>query len=93
MVKRPLEKNVQKGENAGNQYFLLFPKCFLPYETQKSPFFVHLSSTDTLVDTYTKNLADTLPHDSDFSGLSKGGFWNYYEETEILVTCIFSSPF
>ena len=23
--------NVDKGNDAGNQYFLLFPQCFLPY--------------------------------------------------------------
>ena len=25
-----------KGENAGNQNFLLFPQCFLPYQREKS---------------------------------------------------------
>ena len=28
--KKPFEKIVGKGENAGNQYFLLFTQCFLP---------------------------------------------------------------
>ena len=28
--KYPLENIVRKGENAGNQHFLLFPQCFLP---------------------------------------------------------------
>ena len=28
---RPLENIVGKGENAGNQHFLLFPQCFLPF--------------------------------------------------------------
>ena len=27
-----------KGENAGNQHFLLFPQCFLPYQGYKSSF-------------------------------------------------------
>ena len=27
---KPFENNVGKGENAGNQHFLLFPQCFLP---------------------------------------------------------------
>ena len=27
--KKPLETIVRKGENAGNQYFLLFRQCFL----------------------------------------------------------------
>ena len=25
---------VAKGENAGNQHFLLLPQCFLPYQSQ-----------------------------------------------------------
>ena len=28
--RKPLENIVGKGENAGNQHFLLFPQCFLP---------------------------------------------------------------
>ena len=31
-----LENIVGKGENAGNQHFLLFPQCFLPDKRQKS---------------------------------------------------------
>ena len=31
-----------KGENAGNQYFLLFPQCFLPYQRLKLSFKVLL---------------------------------------------------
>ena len=30
--KRTLENTVGKGENAGNQHFLLFPQCFLLYQ-------------------------------------------------------------
>ena len=29
----PFENIVGKGENAGNQHFLLFPQCFLPCPT------------------------------------------------------------
>ena len=29
--KYPFENIVEKGENAGNQHFLLFPQCFLPF--------------------------------------------------------------
>ena len=29
---------MEKGENAGNQHFLLFPQCFLPCLRQKSSF-------------------------------------------------------
>ena len=28
---KPSENTVEKGENAGNQHFLLFPQCFLPF--------------------------------------------------------------
>ena len=31
LYKRPFENIVGKGENAGNQHFLLFPQCFLPF--------------------------------------------------------------
>ena len=30
---RPFENIVGKGENAGNQHFLLFPQCFLTFVT------------------------------------------------------------
>ena len=40
--KKPLEKIVGKGENAGNQHFLLFPQCFLPLENQVSIFFCYI---------------------------------------------------
>ena len=30
--KKPLENIVGKGENAGNQHFLLFPQCFLCFQ-------------------------------------------------------------
>ena len=33
----PKEENtVGKGENTGNQHFLLFPQCFLLYQREKS---------------------------------------------------------
>ena len=34
-MKKALENTVEKGENAGNQHFLLFPLCFLLYENTK----------------------------------------------------------
>ena len=40
--KKPFENIVGKGENAGNQHFLLFPQRFLLYQRQKSPFELHL---------------------------------------------------
>ena len=36
--KKPFENIVGKGENAGNQHFLLFPQCFLHF-TKQSSFF------------------------------------------------------
>ena len=32
--KRPFENIEGKGENAGNQHFLLYPQCFLPFQKQ-----------------------------------------------------------
>ena len=34
LKKRDFENIVGKGENAGNQHFLLFPQCFLPYHIE-----------------------------------------------------------
>ena len=36
--KKPFENIVGKGENAGNQHFLLLPQCFQLYQRQKSLF-------------------------------------------------------
>ena len=42
LIKWPFENTVGKGENAGNQHFLLFPQyfpqCFLPFPKQNSIF-------------------------------------------------------
>ena len=38
LKKKPSENIVGKGENAGNQHFLLFPQCFLPFQKQISIF-------------------------------------------------------
>ena len=40
--KKALENIVGKGENAGNQHFLLFLQCFLPFLKQISSFQFHL---------------------------------------------------
>ena len=40
--KGPFENNVGKGENTGDQHFLLFPQCFLPYQSEKSAFWQNL---------------------------------------------------
>ena len=36
LYKTPIENIVGKGENAGNQHFLLLPQCFLPSKRHKS---------------------------------------------------------
>ena len=38
LYKKPFEDIVGKGENAGNQHFLLFPQCFQPFPKQISIF-------------------------------------------------------
>ena len=42
LAKKPFENIVGKGENAGNQHFLLFPQCFLPILYRISIFKLHL---------------------------------------------------
>ena len=42
LYKKPFENIVGNGENAGNQHFLLFPECFLPFLKQISIFQLHL---------------------------------------------------
>ena len=36
------ENTVGKGENTGNQHFLFFPQCFLPFQREISIFQSHL---------------------------------------------------
>ena len=36
LQEKVFENIVRKGENAGNQHFLLFQQCFQPYQIQKS---------------------------------------------------------
>ena len=40
LTNRPSEKIIGKGENAGYQQFLLFPKCFLPFPKKNFNFSV-----------------------------------------------------
>ena len=42
LKKKSFENTVGKGENVGNQHFLLFPQCFLPFPKQISIFLSHL---------------------------------------------------
>ena len=41
LKKKPFKNIVGKGVNAGNQHFLLFPQCFLPFPKQISIFQSH----------------------------------------------------
>ena len=43
LKQRAFENIVGKGENAGNQHFLLIPQCFLPFSNQISISHPHLS--------------------------------------------------
>ena len=38
----PFENIVEKGENAGNHHFLLFPKCFVHYQKTKKEHFSNI---------------------------------------------------
>ena len=42
LYKEPFENIVGKGENAGNQHYLLFPQCFLPFPKHISIFYLTL---------------------------------------------------
>ena len=46
MKKKAFESIVGKGENAGNQHFILLPQCFLSYQREKLSFNQHLSSAN-----------------------------------------------
>ena len=56
---KPFENIVGKGENAGNQHFLLFPQYFVPFPKQISffsVFFISLSANALNFDQF-KNLS------------------------------------
>ena len=57
--KESLENIVRKGENAGNQHFVLFPQCFLLFLTQISNFesLLFLSSPNALILVKAKDLS------------------------------------
>ena len=42
LKKEPFENIAGKGENAGDQHFLLFPQYFLPFPKQTSIFLLHI---------------------------------------------------
>ena len=55
---KTFENIVGKGENAGNQHFLLFPQCFLSFPNQISIFDLHLICSLQMLSIWTslKNL-------------------------------------
>ena len=54
---RPFENITGKGENAGNQHFLLFPQCFLPIPKRIFVLKFHLSSANAFNLDQSKNLS------------------------------------
>ena len=56
----PFKSMVGKGENAGDQHFLLFPKCFLLFDRQISSFELDLICRLQLVSTLTSLTSLTL---------------------------------
>ena len=46
LKQKAMENTEGRGENAGNQHFLLFPQCFLLYYREKSSFKQPLSSAN-----------------------------------------------
>ena len=57
LTKKPFENIVGKGENAGNQHFLLFPQFFLLIRRRVSVFCLHLSSAHGFNLDQSKNLS------------------------------------
>ena len=51
--KKPFESIVGIRENAGNQHFLFFPQCFLPFPKQISIFDSHLNCRLQMPSTWT----------------------------------------
>ena len=52
-LKKPFENFVGKGENAGNQHFLLFLQCFLPFSEQISVLQSHLFCRQQMLSIWT----------------------------------------
>ena len=61
--KKTFENIVGKGENAGNQYFLLFPQCFLPFPKQISIFDTYLNALHLDISKVLVVLSCSVPHD------------------------------
>ena len=53
--KTPFQSIVGKGENAGDQHFLLFPQCFLLYQRQKLLFKLHSFCRLQMLSIWTKS--------------------------------------
>ena len=66
ITKKPFGNKVGKGENAGNQHFVLFP-CFLPFPRTISVFQWHLFCRLQILSIWTSlyncRLAKSYPHD------------------------------
>ena len=68
---------MRKRENSGNQYFLLFPQCFLPYKIEKLPSWLQLLCivTDTMFCSLIKNETFHSPIAQLVQDLRIGGCW------------------
>ena len=71
LQENPFENIVGKGENAGNQHFLFFPQCFLPFPKQISIFDSHLNGSVVRV-------SDSWPGGCEFDPLLKWLFFLAY---------------
>ena len=57
--KKPNENIVGTGENAGNQHFLFFPQCFLPFS--KSNFNFLYTFIESSANPFNSNQSKILP--------------------------------
>ena len=68
--KKPFENIVGKGENAGNQHFLFFPQCFLPFPKQISIFDTHSNCRLQILSIWT-GLTKILSFGKELPGFTK----------------------
>ena len=94
---KPFENTVGKGENAGDQHFLLFPQCFLPFPKEISIFQSHLFCCLQGLSIWTslkicRLVKRLLIHSESVPGsMSKASTYRYFEKKEVYSRSIFSS--
>ena len=92
LKKKPSENNVGKGKNAGNQYFILFPQCFLPFKKEKSNFKWHLICRLLMLSIWaslkTCRLVKSLGHQCHLTKPSTGfSTSQLLKETKVILGC------